>query len=63
MAGVVRVDFRVGRRTFPTLDEALAAALAGEVIYRYHYSRRGIRHIEKRTPGGNWQRVDAPGGR
>lgn len=52
-----RTVFVVGRHEFPTLEEALAAAPELTAVYRAHYGRRGLRHVERRTERGNWQRM------
>lgn len=53
------IAFAVGKRRFPTLSEAVAVAGDPTRVYRLHLTRRGIRNIERRTPGGNWHRVQS----
>lgn len=54
---VERTVFVVGRREFPTLEQALAAAPEQTPVYRAHYGRRGLKQVERRTEGGHWQRM------
>jgi hypothetical protein len=54
-----RVEFAVGRKRFTTFAEAAEVAPDVQMVYRLHLGKRGIRNIERRTPGGNWHRVQS----